>query len=99
MTHREEISACELRQKKFDDIAAADSANECQNYGFHNTNTEVLECEEQKYIESRDDDGGHQVDAEEKIQTDGGAKHLGQIARGDGDFAEKPQGDCDGLGV
>jgi hypothetical protein len=59
----------------------------------------VLQVENHKHIERREDDAVHQRHAEEQLQRDRGADHFRQIARGNRHFAEHPQHERDRLGV
>ena len=53
--------------------------------------TLLLQIKDGQHVGARDDATPDQRNAEEQLQRDGRADHLGQIARGDGDFAENPQ--------
>ena len=53
----------------------------------------LLQVEHEQHVERRQADAPHQRQAEQQIQRDGRADHLGQIAGRDRDLAQQPQHD------
>ena len=51
----------------------------------------LLQREDQQHVQRRERHAPDQRDAEQQLQRDGGADDLGQVAGGDGDFAEHPE--------
>ena len=59
----------------------------------------VLQVEHDEHVERGDRDAPGERDAEEQVERDRGADDFGQVARGDGDFAQHPEREPDRLGV
>ena len=53
----------------------------------------VLQEEDDEDVEGGEDDAPEERQVEEQVQGDGGADDFGQVAGGDGDFAEDPEED------
>ena len=53
----------------------------------------LLQVEHEQHVERGQADAPHQRQAEQQVQRDGRADHLGEIARGNRDLAEQPQHD------
>ena len=51
----------------------------------------VLQEEHDQDVERREADAPDQRQAEQQVEGDGGAEHFGEVAGGDGDFAEDPE--------
>jgi hypothetical protein len=52
---------------------------------------------DQKHVERSDEDADFEWDAEQQIESDGGADHLRQVGRADCDFGKDPQQIADRL--
>ncbi len=59
----------------------------------------VLQEQDDEHVERRDRDAEREGDAEEEIERDRGPDHLGEVAGGDGQLAEDPERERDGLRV
>ena len=71
--------------------AQRDHGNQRQYHGFQITNAHLLQAEHQQRIESRDSHRDQQGNVEEKIEGDGRAQHLRQIARHNRNLAQNPE--------
>ena len=71
--------------------ASGDGRNERDNQRFDVTKTLLLKVKNGQHIERGNAATPHQRNTEEKLQGDGRADHLGQIARGNRDFAKNPK--------
>ena len=76
--------------------AAGDHGDEGKNHRFDHADAVAGEPQHHYRIESGEDHAGKQRNVKEKLESDGGAQHLGQIAGGDRDFAQEPKGFGDG---
>ena len=66
-------------------------AEERHDEGLYPAEAEVLHPQHQKDIERGDDDADLERDAEQEIEADGGAHHLGDVGGDDGDLGKEPQ--------
>ena len=55
----------------------------------------VLQIEHEEDVERGDDDAVFEGDAEEEVEADRGADHLGEVGRDDGELGEHPEGEGD----
>ncbi len=60
--------------------------------GFKVTEAAMLQQKDQEDVEAGDDHSGHQRNPEEKLKRNGRSNHLRQIAGGNGDLGEDPEG-------
>ncbi len=60
--------------------------------GFDPAEALVLQVEHEEDVERGDDDAVFKRDAEEEIEADRGADHLGEVGRDDGELGERPRG-------
>ena len=72
-----------------------DDGEQGDNKGFKPAKALVLQPQYHKNIQRGDQNANLQRDAEQQVQPDGGADHLGDVGRDDRQFGGDPQGDCD----
>ena len=77
----------------------ADHQDEAGHERFDITEPAVLQEEHHEDIARREADAPDERQPEKKLQRDGRADHLGEVARADGDLAKHPQRDRDRPGV
>src|SRR6266496_3280945 len=76
---------------QFSGKTPSDSGNEGDDNGLYVTKAFRLQIQHQQHIQRGDDATPHQRNPKEKLQTDGRADHLCQIAGGDGKLAKNPE--------
>ncbi len=79
------------RGENFKNKAEADCNDEREDEALKFPHPEVLNREKEKRVKRSDDYAPYQGDAEEQVESDGGAEHFGKIARGDGNLGENPE--------
>ena len=80
-----------LGEKDFVGEAAGNGGDQGDHKRFDQAEAAALQRQDDQDVERGDQHAGEQRQAEEQLQRDGGAQHFGQVAGGDGDFAEHPQ--------
>jgi hypothetical protein len=95
----EDAGQAGLRPEKFRGEAEADGGDEHRDEGLDVAEALVLQIEHGEHVGAHDEAARDERDAEEQLQADGGADDLGEVARGDGDFAEEPLEPDDGQGI
>ena len=88
-----------LGEPQLDQEASRDDQHQRQDDGFHQPDAVARQPQNQECVERGEQDAGGQRDVEQKVQADGRAQHFGQIAGGDGDFAQNPQRVRDGARI
>ena len=81
------------RQPELDGERPGDEDDERDDERFDVAEAAVLQVEDDEHVERRQADAPDERQAEQQVERDGGAEHLGEVAGGDGDFAEDPQAD------
>ena len=81
------------RQEELDGEAAGDPENEGDDDALEDAEAVLLHEQHDEHVERGDDDARHERDAEEQVERDGGADHLREVARRDGDFRQHPEHD------
>ena len=71
--------------------AGGDDAEQDHHKRLDPAEPQMLHSEDEKHIECRDDHADFQRNVEEKIETDGGADHFGEVGRADGDLSQQPK--------
>ena len=79
----------------FDREADGDDDQQRDDKGFQLTEAALVEHQDQQHVGGGDADTEHERDAEQKLQGDGRADHLGQVAGDDRHLAHQPQEDTD----
>ena len=87
----EHLRGGRLGPENLDAEAAAHDGDERENERLQGANAEALKPEQEQRIGGRQKDARQQWDMEQQVETDGRAQHLGQVAGGDGDFAQAPE--------
>ena len=80
-----------LSLEDLDQETTADGRHQHQNHGLHLPHPPALQVQERKRVEGRDQTSPEQGQAEEQLQCDDRAQHLGQVAGGDGHLGQKPE--------
>ena len=80
-----------LGEQDLDEEAAADDRDQRQDERFHGADAEALQPQQQQRVGGGEQHADEQRNVEQQVEADGRAQHFGQIAGGDGDFAEHPQ--------
>ena len=78
---------------------AEDDDEQGDDEGFEIAEALVHQQQHQEGVERGDQRAADQRDAEQKVERDGGADDLGEVAGDHGEFAGHPQGVGDGLGI
>ena len=85
-----------LRQPDLDGEAAGDGHDERDDERLDVAESLVLQEQDHHHVERGQTYAPHERQSEEQVERDGGADHLGQVARGNRDLAQDPQADGDG---
>ncbi len=76
------------------DEAEGDDAEEDKNDLLDAAHALALRREQQEGVEGGEHDAEHERDAEEQVDADGGAEHLGEVGGDDGELGHDPEQEC-----
>ena len=79
--------------------AAADHRDQREDEGLDRADAEALQPQQQQGVGAVISTPAQQRNVEQQVEPDGRAEHLGQVAGGDGDFAQHPEREVDGARV
>lgn len=88
-----------MREKDFVGKASADGGDESDDESFDDAEAAALEGEDDQDVEAGDNHASEKGQAEKKLESNGGAENLGEVAGGDGDFADDPEDDGSTAGI
>ena len=80
-----------LTKENLDQEADPDDQPQRQDEGLQLADAEMLDQQQQQHVAAGDQHAPENGNAEQQIQPDGRAQHFGQIAGGNGDFAQPEQ--------
>jgi hypothetical protein len=86
-----------IGKRDLDREAHGDDAEQRHDQRLDPAEAEPLQIEDQEHVQRGDDHADFKRNAEDEIEADGRADHLGDVSRDDGDFGEEPQAQCDGF--
>ena len=85
-----------LRDEQFEQEAPAHDRDERDHERLEHAEALVLQVQHDQHVDGGDRDAHGERDPKEQIEGDRGADHLGEVAGGDGDFAQHPEAKGDG---
>jgi len=88
-----------MREQNFDAEESGDGADEGDDQSFKVAESAVLEEQDEEHVGTGDDDADEKGNVEEKLEGDGRADDLGEVAGADGDLSEEPEEDVDRAAV
>ena len=88
-----------LGEEKFVGEAGGDGGDQRDHQRFDPAEAAALQRQHQENVRAGDQNAGQKRDAEKELQRDRRAQDFRQIAGGNGDFAQEPQGQRDGARV
>ncbi len=86
-------------EEDFEGEAATDGDDEDEDEAFDEADAVAGEPKDEEGIEAGNEDTVEEGDVEEEIEGDGGAEDFGEVAGGDGEFAEDPERVIDERGI
>ena len=96
---REDVADGGLRHCDLDEEAAGDDQQQAEDESFQVAEAPLLQEKNDQDVQRGQADAPHQRDAEEQLQRDGRADHLGEVAGDNRQFTEYPQGEGDRWGI
>src|SRR5579859_827295 len=81
------------REEDFVGEAGGDGEDEGDDERFEHAEAAALKEEDDENIESGENDAEKKRNVKEELERDGGAEDFGEVASGDGDFADDPKKD------
>ena len=93
-THLGEAGPGLGQDEDLDEIANGDGQDQHQDEGLCEAHAAGLKREQHQHVQRCDDDSPQERDAEEELDGDSAAEHLGQVAGRNGDLGAEPVGDA-----